>query len=181
LIKIGLLEPESSLSRKIERKIREIYMRIAEFRTKKILARSGYYEFDRIKIPPILKHSKHILPLEHKGEPGLTLGIAIHHTLEKYCGVINVGPFGCMPTRMAEALTVPEMTVENKVKAKRLLDKKYTLPSIFNGNMNIPFLTIESDGNVYPQVIEARLETFAIQAERIAKLQKEWKLNGKAK
>jgi hypothetical protein len=36
--------------------------------------------------------------------------------------------------------------------------------------MNIPFLTIESDGNVYPQVIEARMETFALQAERVAQL-----------
>lgn len=181
LLKIGLLEPEASLSKKIERKIREIYMRIAEYKTKKILSHSGYYHFDRIKIPPILKHSEHILPLEHKGEPGLTLGIAIHQSLEKYCGIINVGPFGCMPTRMAEALTVPEMKVQNKIKAKQIHDQSYSLPEIFNGNMNIPFLTIESDGNVYPQVIEARLETFTIQAERVAKLQREWKMNGRAK
>jgi hypothetical protein len=44
--------------------------------------------------------------------------------------------------------------------------------------MNIPFLTIETDGNVYPQVIEARLETFTLQAERTANMMKEAKLNG---
>jgi hypothetical protein len=44
--------------------------------------------------------------------------------------------------------------------------------------MNIPFLTIETDGNVYPQIIEARLETFTLQAERMAQLMKQMK-NGK--
>ena len=41
--------------------------------------------------------------------------------------------------------------------------------------MTLPFLTIESDGNVYPQVIEARLETFTLQAQRAAELMKEAK------
>jgi hypothetical protein len=36
--------------------------------------------------------------------------------------------------------------------------------------MSIPFLTIEVDGNVFPQVIEARLEAFTLQAERTAQI-----------
>jgi len=32
---------------------------------------------------------------------------------------------------------------------------------------NMPFLAIESDGSPFPQIIEARLETFAIQALRL--------------
>ena len=47
--------------------------------------------------------------------------------------------------------------------------------------MNIPFLTIETDGNVYPQVIEARLETFALQAERVAGKIRKYKAGKKSK
>ncbi|MGE5805880.1 MAG: acyl-CoA dehydratase activase-related protein, partial [Ignavibacteria bacterium] len=181
LLKQELLEPETSYRKKLERLIRVIYMRIAEYRIKKILAKSGYYKFTLTKVESLLKRSKHVIPLEYKGEPGLTLGVALHEVLDKYCGVINLGPFGCMPTRFTEAVSMPEMKVESKLYAERIVNKKYTLPEIFNGKMNIPFLTIETDGNVYPQVIEARLETFALQAERIAGLMKEAKMNGYGK
>ncbi len=173
LISRELLEPEASFTKKKERLIRVSYMRFAEWRIKKILAKSGYYKFSRTKIKPLLEHSKHIIPLEFKGEPGLTLGITLHETIEKYCGVINLGPFGCMPTRFSESVSIPEMKIENKIHAKRLNDPNYNLPeNLFNGKMNIPFLTIETDGNVYPQIIEARLETFTLQAERMAQLMK---------
>ncbi len=178
LLKLKLLEPDTSLRKKIERLIRVFYMRTAEYRIKKILARSGYYKFTMTNVEALLKRSKHIVPLEYKGEPGLTLGVALHESIDKYCGVINLGPFGCMPTRFTESLAATETRVENKIFAERLVNKNYKLPEIFNGKMNIPFLTIEADGNAYPQVIEARLETFALQAERIADLMKQAKLNG---
>ncbi|MFP4544558.1 MAG: acyl-CoA dehydratase activase [Candidatus Kapaibacterium sp.] len=173
LLKIDLLEPEKSLKKKFERFIREFYIRGAENRIKKILEKSGYYKYHKTEIEPLLNASKHIIPLDFKGEPGLVLGVSIHESLEKYAGLINLGPFGCMPTRLTEACAVPEMKVSEKIKAKKAVDPKYELSEVFNGDMNIPFLTIETDGNVYPQVIEARLETFALQAERAAELMKE--------
>ncbi len=179
LLKQKLLEPDTSLRKKIERLVRVAYMRVAEYRIKKILAGTGYYKFSLTNVEALLKRSKHIIPLEYKGEPGLTLGVALHETIDKYCGVINLGPFGCMPTRFTESLAATEMKIENKITAERLINKNYKLPKIFNGKMNIPFLTIEADGNVYPQVIEARLETFAMQAGRIAGLMQ--KGNGKIK
>jgi predicted nucleotide-binding protein (sugar kinase/HSP70/actin superfamily) len=178
LLKQKLLEPETSYRKKLERLIRVFYMRIAEYRIKKILAGTGYYKFSLTKVESLLNRSKHIIPLEYKGEPGLTLGVALHETIDKYCGVINLGPFGCMPTRFTESLAATEMKIENKLFAERIVNKNYKLPEIFNGKMNIPFLTIETDGNVYPQVIEARLETFALHADRIAGLMKQAKLNG---
>ena len=54
----------------------------------------------------------------------------------------------------------------------------FKLPEFFNGSMNIPFLPIETDGNVYPQIIEARLETFTLQASRMADLMKKMHKNG---
>ena len=43
-------------------------------------------------------------------------------------------------------------------------------------NMALPYLAIESDGNPYPQIVEARLEVFALQARRIGEMMKETKL-----
>lgn len=178
LIDIGLLEPEEDKKKNKDRLIRKAYMRYAEHRIKKILAKTGYFEFHRIDVDPLLQTSKHIIPLEFKGEPGITLGVGLHETIEKYSGVVNLGPFGCMPTRFAEAVSVPEMKIENKIAAMRQIKPDYKLPTIFNGKMDIPFLTIETDGNVYPQVIEARLENFIMQCERTAELISKWKSNG---
>ncbi|MDX9789653.1 MAG: acyl-CoA dehydratase activase [Candidatus Kapabacteria bacterium] len=167
LLKINLLEPDKSLKNKFEREIRHYFMRQAEKKIKKILENTGYYKYHLTKIKPLLNHSKHIIPLEFKGEPGLTLGTALHESLEKYCGIINLGPFGCMPTRFTEAVSIPEMKSEAKLRAKQLNNPNFKLPTAFNGHTNIPFLTIEVDGNVFPQLIEAKLETFTLQAERI--------------
>jgi hypothetical protein len=153
-------------------------MRYVERRTKKTLEKSGYYEYMKIDIDALLNHSKHVIPLEYKGEPGMTLGAAMHEILDRFCGVINLGPFGCMPTRCAEAFSLPEMKVENKIEAKQLNDPSYTLPSFIDKKMTLPFLTIEADGNVYPQVVEARLETFTLQAERIHELMLRMKREG---
>ncbi|OGU72402.1 MAG: hypothetical protein A2V93_12000, partial [Ignavibacteria bacterium RBG_16_34_14] len=127
LLKQKLLEPETSYRKKLERLIRVFYMRIAEYRIKKILARTGYYKFTLTKVESLLNRSKHIIPLEYKGESGLTLGVALHETIDKYCGVINLGPFGCMPTRFTEAVSAPEMKVESKLFAERIVNKNYTL------------------------------------------------------
>jgi predicted CoA-substrate-specific enzyme activase len=170
LLKMKLLEPDTSLKKKYERLIRAAYMRYAEFRIKKILQKSGYYKYSRTNIESLLKHSSHIIPLDCKGEPGLTLGVALHESIEKYCGIVNLGPFGCMPTRFSEAVTVPEMTIKNKIHAKKLNNPSYQLSPLFNEKMNIPFLTIETDGNVYPQAAEAKIETFLMQAEKTFRL-----------
>ena len=175
LLKIKLLEPDTSFKKKYERIIRAAYMRYAEYRIKKILEKSGYYHYTRTDIKSLLKHSSHIIPIECKGEPGLTLGVALHETIEKYCGVVNLGPFGCMPTRFSEAVTIPEMTIKNKIHAKRLNNPSYQLPPQFNEKMNIPFLTIETDGNVYPQAAEAKIETFLMQAEKTHRLMQQMK------
>jgi len=172
LIKHGYLEPESSIKKKLEREVRSQYMHYIEKKIKKILVKSGYYKYSPIKIKPLLEHSKHIIPLEFKGEPGLTLGTALYESFDKYCGIINIGPFGCMPTRFTEAVAIPEMQVRSKIEARRINEPGYTLNHVFNGDTKIPFLTLEVDGNPFPQLIESKLETFALQAARSFDLMK---------
>jgi predicted CoA-substrate-specific enzyme activase len=170
LLEKQLLEPEQSLRNKLERKIRNTYMRRIEKKIKKILAKSGYYEYKGNHIAEIVENATHILPLDYKGEPGIVLGATLTHGLSDYAGIINVGPFGCMPTRITEAVTVPELNIDSKIKAMKNTKPNFQLSEIWNGAARIPFLTIETDGNVYPQIVEAKLEAFLLQAERAAKL-----------
>lgn len=168
LLKMRLLEPDTEFRKKVERLIRIVFMRIAEHRIKKALAMSGYYKYSKTIIEPLLNHSKHIIPLEFKGEPGLTLGTALWGILEKYCGVINVGPFGCMPTRLAESVSIPEMNLSDKVKIRKINEPRFQVPNLLDLKMRLPFITIETDGNPYPQVIEVKLENFLIQVKRVS-------------
>ena len=41
--------------------------------------------------------------------------------------------------------------------------------------MVLPYLAIESDGNPYPQIIQAQLEVFGLQAKRIGEKMNEFK------
>jgi hypothetical protein len=36
-----------------------------------------------------------------------------------------------------------------------------------DADRKLPFLAIETDGNAFPQIIEARLEAFSLQAKRL--------------
>ena len=132
LINKNLIEPDRSLKKKIEREIRIAYMRNAERKIKKALEKSGYYEYRKTDVERLVETAKHVIPLEYRGEPGLILGVALHESIEDYSGIINVGPFGCMPTRVTEAVAVPEMKIEDKIKAERMIKPSYSLPRKFS-------------------------------------------------
>jgi hypothetical protein len=84
-------------------------------------------------------------------------------------GAVSVGPFGCMPTRVTEAV----MSVESTLSTKERLDGgRNGYHQRCHGITALPFLSIEQDGNPFPRLVEAKLEAFALQVERLhARLQ----------
>ena len=82
-------------------------------------------------------------------------------------GAISIGPFACMPTRVIEAVLSAESTMENK----RLFDRTHGLCDERPAGTNRQFavFSVESDGNPFPQIIEARIEAFCLQVERLHK------------
>lgn len=98
------------------------------------------------------------------GESILTVGAAMADILEHCCGVIALGPFGCMPNRIAEAILSSEMRGEVKGK---LTGSCGSINPLLDRIEVLPFLAIESDGNPFPQIIMARLETFLLRAARV--------------
>jgi predicted nucleotide-binding protein (sugar kinase/HSP70/actin superfamily) len=82
------------------------------------------------------------------------------------CGVIAIGPFGCMPNRLSEALLSEAMTRTDKLATE---PQNQQLKTILADVEDLPFLAIESDGSPFPQLIDAKLETFCLRAERLHK------------
>lgn len=164
---IGMYEVDTNLVGHIEvalsKKVQDHYER----KVKDILATSGLYEKEMIDIETFMKHSQHVFPYTLTGEPGLSTGAALHQLADKFCGVINVGPFGCMNSRMTEAVSTVEMTLEGKEEAARVAGHPVDLSALKQTTDILPFLSVECDGNPFSQIIQARLETFLLQAGRL--------------
>ncbi|OHD18835.1 MAG: hypothetical protein A2Y34_02295 [Spirochaetes bacterium GWC1_27_15] len=149
---------KTNIQQAIEKKIKKIFA-----------TKTSLYEYDPINIKEILDTSNPLVSEKLIGDVGITIGVGLKDSLKDSCGVISLGPFACIQTRMAEAILNNNMTVGGKLKVNR--------DSVFGNdiekldkNMPLPYLAIESDGNPYPQIIEARLEVFALQARRIGEM-----------
>jgi predicted nucleotide-binding protein (sugar kinase/HSP70/actin superfamily) len=139
----GLSAAAPNLRERLSLLLRSAWMRNYEKTFKKIMERSGLYTYQLDDVDHLIEESRHLINPELTGEAVLTIGAAVTEILHRYCGVIAIGPFGCMPNRLSEAILSREMGTER------------------------PFLAVESDGNLFPQVITAKLEVFLLQALRL--------------
>lgn len=133
---------------------------------RKVLSASGLFLHHEQDVDKIIQIGSHFLSPKLAGEAILTVGAAFHEILHPSCGVISIGPFGCMPSRIAEAILSEKFTTQtaHKVAGNGSLPRP-----ISTGDHKLPFLAIETDGTPFPQIIEARLEAFALQARRLHK------------
>ncbi len=135
---------------------------------RKKLAPSGLFFFeDHVDVESVIKAGKKFISPNVTCESILTIGSALHEILHPACGIISIGPFGCMPSRVAEAILSEKFTTWEKRELTRQ-DNQDRWGPILASDRKFPFLAIETDGNAFPQVIEARLEAFCLQAKRLA-------------
>lgn len=139
-------------------------MRKTEARIKQKLARSGLVQDHVVDIPEIIRHAHPHLPPDHISEAILTVGSALHEVVSNACGVIAIGPFGCMPNRMAESILNEVMTATDKLAA---MPGDSRLRESLAGMETLPFLAIECDGSPFPQIINAKLEAFCLRAGQL--------------
>ena len=135
-----------------------------ERQIKGILAKSGFYEFKLVDVGKMMKSVKHLIPAQlTAGDAVLTVAAAINEIVDEAHGFIIIGPFGCLPNRIAEAILTHSMKDEKP----KVTDHLELVKAILEQHASLPFLAIESDGGVFPQVVQARLETFFLQVERM--------------
>ncbi len=131
---------------------------------KQILSRSGFYAYKPIRVGRLLESVEHLIsPSMVGGDATLTVAAAMNEIVDEVHGVIVIGPFGCLPNRIAEAILAPNLSTE---KVHTTLDRPL-VEKVLERHPSLPFLAIESDGGPFPQVIQAKLEAFCLQVERL--------------
>lgn len=130
---------------------------------RELLAPAGLFHHGDMRIGPVVDIGSRYLSPNVQGEAILTIGAAFHDILDPACGIISIGPFGCMPSRVAEAVLQERFTAREKIR----MNGRAGSSLLTGGDRKFPFLAIETDGAPFPQIIEARLEAFCLQAERL--------------
>ncbi len=130
---------------------------------KGIFSGCGLYEAHQVDVERMIGNVAGIISPRLTVETILTVGSAITEVVEEVDGVISIGPFGCMPSRIAEAVIGAQI---NERKREIARDKEL-VAKVMERYPTLPFISIETDGNSFPQVIEARLEIFCLQVKRM--------------
>jgi predicted nucleotide-binding protein (sugar kinase/HSP70/actin superfamily) len=155
---------QMGLTQRLKQKIKSFVMREDERRIKKILSSSHLVHAAPVDIDAIVDAAKtHISP-HLSGEAVLTVGSAMREVATETCGAIAIGPFGCMPNRISEAILMETMSGENKL-SNAPHDSQ--LDAILSEWQDLPFLAIESDGSQLSQQTLAKLEAFCLRAGRL--------------
>jgi len=144
-------------------RFKQWFKRLSFHQARSALLPSGLLSPHVPKTSELIRAGSTLLAPELTGEAILTVGAAFHEILEPACGVIALGPFGCMPTRLAEAVLSKSFTTQSLTALYP--GRVRRLPREAHGSL--PFLAVETDGSPFPQLIEARLEAFCIQARRL--------------
>ena len=139
-----------------------------EYEIKSIMAQSGLYRVSESYVEDLVEAASRVLSPRLTGEAILTVGGALYEIVEEVDGVIALGPFGCMPARISDALVTQNLN-DIKIKVSR---EKELIKRVMEEHPALPFLTIETDGNAFPQLIESRLEAFLLQVERVHRTRK---------
>ncbi|MCX7772109.1 MAG: CoA activase, partial [Clostridia bacterium] len=130
---------------------------------KAILARSGLYRMSETDVEHLVDSARALVSPRLTGETILTVGAALAELVEDVDGVISLGPFGCMPARISEALVTQKLQ-EHK---PRIARESELVKRVMETHPALPFLSVETDGNTFPQLIESRLEAFLLQVTRV--------------
>ena len=151
------------VAQKFRLKIRSIIQMHDEKRIKSILSRSCLVHAEVLDVANIIENASPYISPALPGEAILTIGGSLSEVVTRSCGVIAIGPFGCMPNRISEAILGEIMTANRKL-ATDPTNRK--LRELLTSVDDLPFLAIESDGSPFPQLISAKLETFLLRAGR---------------
>ena len=156
LVDKGLVDYSMSKREKLTFLLKKHYMARYQKRIQSILAGTGLVDSVPMNIPFIVNNASPYISPNLTGEAILTVGSSLTEIVSHTCGVIAIGPFGCMPNRLAEAILNEAMNRDGKLATDPGNNR---LRSTLTHVDDLPFLAIESDGSPFPQIINANLET----------------------
>ncbi len=159
-----------SFAEKVANKAKHKVMVKAEKDVKDTLAKSGRYVPRYVHMDETIRAGKQFISKNLTGEAILTVGGPMAEVGTDFAGAIAIGPFGCMPNRLSESILNLNFDRAHLLNFRNS-DKIKNVTEVIEA---MPFLAIESDGSPFPQIIEARLETFMIQVKRLHEVMKQF-------
>ncbi|MBF0152552.1 MAG: activase [Magnetococcales bacterium] len=164
LVERGQVDYTMSAWEKVVFYLQKKVMARDEQRLRRLLERSGLLLLAPAPVAEIVRIGEKFIASALAGEAILTVGNGLLEIASRVCGVIAIAPFGCLPNRIAEAMMGDALTPANKTAA---CPGEEHLASLLAETPSLPFLAIETDGAPFPQRIDARLDAFCLQAERL--------------
>ncbi|MFP3999459.1 MAG: acyl-CoA dehydratase activase [Desulfobacterales bacterium] len=155
---------QMSLGQRLKFKLRKIFLDRYEKRISSTLAKSGLSHSTSSEVQSLIENASSYISPRLGGEAILTVGAALTEIASEVCGVIAIGPFGCMPNRISESILSEVMTRRDKL---GIPNREDYMEAVLSDHESLPFLAIESDGSPFPQLIEAKLEAFCLRARRL--------------
>lgn len=143
--------------------VRQFFKNPYEASIKAVMGESDFYIPHTVDVPHMIESVQSLVSPRLTGETILTVGAALTEIVENVDGVLALGPFGCMPARIAEAIITERL---NERKPAIALEREL-VDRVMAQHPALPFLSIETDGSAFPQVIESRLESFCLQVGRV--------------
>ncbi len=168
LLQNNLLQNYTRMAQ-LKNRLQQPVKRRIEKRIKKIFAQTDLYEYHLVRVDHLMDVGSNYMMPQLTGEAILTLSCAIAEIVDQVSGAVALGPFGCMPNRIAEAITSKAFTERRLYRS----NGRELPPAILEEQPHLPFMAIETDGSVFPQVVEARLESFILQVKRLHQLVKQ--------
>jgi len=165
LVDNNLADYKMTLAEEIRFVLKKRLMSKIERRFKRLMSRSGLVNPELLDITTIIQNAGPYISKNLTGEAVLTIGSSLTEVAIRACGVIAIGPFGCMPNRISEAILNQAMNSHHLNRASVSRDPRPGRP--FDPVDDLPFLAIESDGSPFPQLISAKIETFLLRARRL--------------
>ncbi|TYB88918.1 MAG: 2-hydroxyglutaryl-CoA dehydratase [Kosmotoga sp.] len=155
-----LTSPDSTFADRLKKRAEILVKKHVEMRIKKIFEKTSIYEAEPVDVESVIKAAKKHLHPRLTGEAIITIGTALYDIVDRYEGIISIGPFGCMPSRIAEAIIkkgVNNLKEESDgVKAR-----------VFETLGDVPIMYLEADGNPFTPTVENRLEALVVQVKRL--------------
>jgi predicted nucleotide-binding protein (sugar kinase/HSP70/actin superfamily) len=158
-VKNGIYEARFDLKKFLEFRIRNMVQDKYEKRIKSIFARSGLYSYEKMDLDTAIAYGENFFDVRFTGESILVAGNFFKDILHTIHGAVSIGPFSCMPTRITEAVMAP--VANNETRSR--LTGDFSVKNV----STLPFLSVEIDGSPLSQTLEARIEAFCLQVERI--------------
>ncbi|HLZ20093.1 MAG TPA: activase, partial [Smithellaceae bacterium] len=164
LVKKNIIRHHMSALDRIKFLLVEKYVALYTRKIQTVMNASGLVLAHPVDIDDIIRHAAPFMSPHLTGEAILTIGSALREIATTVCGVISIGPFGCMPSRLAESVLSETMHRDTKT---ALNPHNTSLSGMLADIDELPFLAIESDGSPFPQIIDAKLEAFCLHAMRL--------------